>query len=129
VSRSSSINNSPRTRDENINRPSVRQKRHSRKKNPLNLVMELASCDLAAYLAEKGDDVSFSLKYWFCRDIGAGLDALHECGLIHSDLKPENILVFHEGGYKVAKIADFGPSIDEAASSKSTTRLLGTLGW
>jgi serine/threonine protein kinase len=98
------------------------------RKNPLNLVMELASCDLAAYLAEKGDDVSFSLKYWFCRDIGASLDALHECGLIHSDLKPENILVFHEGGYKVAKIADFGLSIDEAASSKSTTRLLGTLG-
>lgn len=37
--------------------------------------------------------------------IGAGLQAIHEAGIVHRDMKPENILLTKEGN---VKIADFG---------------------
>jgi hypothetical protein len=45
-------------------------------------------------------------------DVGNGLLALHESGIIHGDLKPDNILIFTENSPRkfVAKIADFGSS-------------------
>jgi serine/threonine-protein kinase len=48
-----------------------------------------------------------------CAETGAGLNALHERGLIHRDVKPENILFDGKGR---AMIADFGLVKDPGAS-------------
>ncbi len=48
-----------------------------------------------------------------CAEVGSGLGALHENGLIHRDVKPENIL-FDERG--AAMISDFGLVKDPGAS-------------
>jgi serine/threonine protein kinase len=63
--------------------------------------------------------------------IAAGIDVLHECGLIHGDLKSENILVFKDqSGDYVAKVADFGLSIAETVSdTRLSADIGGTRGW
>ncbi|CAG8973485.1 hypothetical protein HYALB_00002810 [Hymenoscyphus albidus] len=96
---------------------------------PFNLVMEIASCNLSKFISNAGVDLSLRMKYWLCRDVGAGLDALHECGIVHGDIKPDNILIFGEGNRAVAKIADFGGSVYGDLSENSRIRLGGTLGW
>ncbi|KAF4629759.1 hypothetical protein G7Y89_g8387 [Cudoniella acicularis] len=96
---------------------------------PLNLVMELADCNLADYLEDKKMEVSLSLKYRICQDTAAGLDALHECGIIHGDLKPENILLYYYKGRFIARLADFGLSRGGHASEPTRLRIGGTLGW
>jgi serine/threonine protein kinase len=80
------------------------------------LILELALADLEAYA---GKDLEWSLKHHLCLDVGTGLDCLHSNGIVHGDLKPKNVLVFenHDDRFGVpviAKLADFGYSIDEA---------------
>jgi serine/threonine protein kinase len=96
---------------------------------PLTLLMELAESNLAKLLAGDAVQVSSSRNYHLCRDIAAGLDAVHDCRLIHGDLKPENVLIFRQNGRLVAKLADFGLSIDEAKSDHARAHLGGTPGW
>ncbi|KAF1984415.1 kinase-like protein [Aulographum hederae CBS 113979] len=97
---------------------------------PVCLVMELARSNLRNFLQEDREGaMPLSLKYQFCRDVSAGLDILHECGLIHGDLKPDNILIFKEGDGFVAKLADFGLSILEASLNTEQSPLGDTLGW
>jgi serine/threonine protein kinase len=93
------------------------------------LVMELADYNLASYLEDKEMELLLSSKYWICYDIAAGLDTLHGCKLIHGDLKPGNILLYRERGRLVAKLADFGMSVDGLASRETGARLGGTFGW
>ena len=48
-----------------------------------------------------------------CSEVGAGIGALHDNGLIHRDVKPENILFDTEGN---CMISDFGLVKDPGAS-------------
>ena len=38
----------------------------------------------------------------------AGVQAVHDAGVVHRDLKPSNVLLSREGGQLVPKVADFG---------------------
>ncbi|KAH8900586.1 kinase-like protein [Thozetella sp. PMI_491] len=60
--------------------------------------------------------MSFESKLDFCRQIGAGLVALHCHGVVHGDVKPENILVFPLSSVRdsfMVKLTDFGHSVLE----------------
>jgi serine/threonine protein kinase len=101
----------------------------SRLQSPPALVMELAESNLATFLEGDAAQISSSRKYSMCHDIGAGLDAIHDCRLVHGDLKPENVLIFRHKDRVVAKLADFGLSVDEAGCDTAGARLGGTPGW
>lgn len=47
-----------------------------------------------------------NLIWYWCIQILAGIEHLHQCGIIHRDLKPENIYIHNKRG--TCKIGDFG---------------------
>ncbi len=51
--------------------------------------------------------LSENLSFQYFQQIVAGIDYLHQLGVVHRDLKPENILISNEN---VIKIVDFGLS-------------------
>ncbi len=57
--------------------------------------------------------------------IGAGLAALHEAGIVHRDLSPNNVMVSGRGDALQAKIIDFGVA-RLATRSPSGTHAVGT---
>ena len=94
----------------------------------LFLAQELALSDLRMFLQEHSNsaELSWSMKYQLCLDVGAGLNATHNLQIVHGDLKPENILVFDQNGL-ITKLSDFGMSLcDETQSGES---IRGTPGW
>lgn len=91
------------------------------------LAFELALGDLGRTLRGM-KELAFETRLGLSCDVGAGLDAIHEFGIIHGDLKPANILVFPSGTGFVAKLADFGLSMDEA-KEEYTKPPGGTPGW
>ena len=90
------------------------------------LALEVAGNTLAGFLYESRR-IPIALRHCISLDIGCGLDALHEIGLIHGDLKPENVLMFFEDDYWVAKLADFGGGADIGQGGNLEGR--GTVGW
>ncbi|OGM43277.1 hypothetical protein ABOM_008652 [Aspergillus bombycis] len=82
------------------------------------LILEAADCGSLSTLSvntlarlELRDRLPIVLRIW--NDVGEGISALHQCGIIHGDLKPDNVLIFanpEESGYR-AKLADFGSAI------------------
>ncbi|KAK0816765.1 hypothetical protein LTS02_005799 [Friedmanniomyces endolithicus] len=92
--------------------------------NPPLLVVELALGHLRTMFEKSPVKVTSGTIQQLSIDIGQGLDAIHEAGIVHCDIKPENILIFenfatnfHGTVPYVAKLADFGLSISEVKES------------
>ncbi|KAH6871023.1 hypothetical protein B0T10DRAFT_611342 [Thelonectria olida] len=77
------------------------------------LIMEGADCGSLDEFIQLADAAwwTLDLALSISADIASGLEALHQCGIVHGDLKPDNILIFErkDGGFR-AKISDFGSS-------------------
>ena len=84
--------------------------------------MPLALGNLADDLrAGLGDDAIVAVM----RDICAGLDYIHRCGITHRDLKPENVLRTQVGTWA---IADFGLSSPAPGAGPRITRSAAGMG-
>jgi serine/threonine protein kinase len=102
--------------------------------NPFNhdqrlpsLVLEYADQGTLLDAVRRGD-MSSTEKRVLCHDTAAGLQALHDVGLIHGDVKADNVLLFSGKDRRVAKLADFGFSLVEGFES-DTIWLGGTRPW
>ncbi|KAJ5605158.1 hypothetical protein N7510_010312 [Penicillium lagena] len=72
---------------------------------------------------------SIRTKLILMGDIGAGLIALHKCGIVHGDLKADNVVVsvtLDRPSMSIAKVSDFGHSILESSAPEKRTRYFGT---
>jgi serine/threonine protein kinase len=91
---------------------------------------------VAVEFAEKGSlreymklTQSIRTKLILMGDVGAGLMALHKCGIVHGDLKIDNVVVFaslERPSGSIAEVFDFGHSILVSSASEKRTRYLGT---
>lgn len=92
------------------------------------IVVEYATYgSLRHYLAES--QRSLRTKIILAGDIAAGLNALHQCGIVHGDLKLENVVVLQSWDRPpgaIAKLCDFGHSIVLAAD-KNHMKYYGTV--
>jgi serine/threonine-protein kinase len=76
-------------------------------------------------LIEKEGPLELTLVVRLCLEIGGGLDALHEAGLVHRDLKPANIMLNGSGS---AHITDFGlAKIRDASILTKAGQALGSM--
>ncbi|KAG6825534.1 hypothetical protein H0H92_003357 [Tricholoma furcatifolium] len=95
----------------------------------LNLFMSLQK--FPAFLRRKNQPSLSKTRLLLCSDVVAGLQHLHDWGIIHGDLKGDNIFI--DGSYR-AYIADFGyASVDPTnlegyTQSKTTWEAGGTTG-
>ncbi len=63
------------------------------------------------------------------RCIVEGLNAIHECGVIHRDIKPDNVLLCGFGADEVAKITDFGVARTKGFDITFGPQPVGTIGY
>jgi serine/threonine-protein kinase len=69
------------------------------------LVMQFVDgTDLKALIAREGA-LPWQRAVAIARDVLAGLNAIHDAGIVHRDIKPQNVLVGRDGAVKVT---DFG---------------------
>jgi hypothetical protein len=91
------------------------------------LVMELVDGeDLETYRRRKGGCLSEDDFLHLMPQLLAGLDFLHDRGIVHLDIKPHNIMVTPAGE---VKITDFGisKSIKEQVGAEQQQSIVGTL--
>ena len=80
------------------------------------LVLELAIADLHSIFEKSHIKMTCGITQQLSIEVGRGLDAIHEAGIIHGDIKPQKILIFEnfsDGVPLIAKLADFGLSVGE----------------
>jgi serine/threonine protein kinase len=56
----------------------------------------------------RDQQIEFSLVAEIMKQVGSGVAAIHEAGLVHRDLKPENIMIKPKTAEVEVKIIDFG---------------------
>jgi len=93
---------------------------------PPFLALELASSDLQALL-DNNTLESWEEELSIITQIGGGLDAIHNAGLLHGDLKPDNILIVVKRGMWVPRLTDFGGAV--RLDGPPELSCLGTTGW
>ncbi|KAH6668205.1 hypothetical protein B0J14DRAFT_641808 [Halenospora varia] len=98
------------------------------------LVMELATeGDLTKFFSGPLGE-NWNVRHHLCLDMAAGLDAIHQSGIIHADFKPENVLIFQNDSKDVplvARLSDFGYSEPEAKAQNGSMIYITALskGW
>jgi serine/threonine protein kinase len=92
------------------------------------LIVEYADKGTLADFFDNEEVVNYDGKKSLCLDIARGLQALHNCQVVHGDLKLLNVLVFsrNDGGYN-AKLSDFGGAILD--SPQAFLQPMGTRPW
>ncbi|KAF2183706.1 hypothetical protein K469DRAFT_206577 [Zopfia rhizophila CBS 207.26] len=88
------------------------------------LIVERAHSSLTAFIKDypiRGDTITtYEIYRKICLDVGRGIEAIHDLGLIHGDVKLDNILLFSKDGKRTAKLSDFG--LTSAAGPEPGTR-------
>lgn len=77
------------------------------------------------------DSLRSHLACDICLEVGRGLEAIHDAGLIHGDIKLDNILIFQDDNRWIAKLSDFGLTAWAQSSSNMQESLeyRGTPRW
>lgn len=81
---------------------------------------------LRTWLVRRGGSLAVDEALGFLRQICAGVQAIHDAGVVHRDLKPSNILI--GPGFRVA-VADLGLAVLDPALVGSSGSVAGTLAY
>ena len=96
------------------------------------LVVERAHSSMSAFIRdEMQGSLSPDNACNICLDIGRGLQAIHNSGMVHGDIKLDNVLIFLEDGRWTAKLSDFGltASAQSLSAGQGTREYRGTPRW
>jgi HAMP domain-containing protein len=90
------------------------------------ITMEYVRGITLRYLLQQTGPLPFSAGLRLARQLGRGLVAAHEVGVLHRDIKPENLIVMPNGN---AKLMDFGiarPTTRMTAGQTQPGTVIGT---
>jgi serine/threonine protein kinase len=99
------------------------------------LILEHADGGTLHNFLQNHPDLTFHQRLTICFDVAEGLEALHQCEIVHGDLKPNNVLIFKPKDAKndqlawVAKLADFGGSVLDVDKDSFGLLSTGTYPW
>ncbi|MGE5609545.1 MAG: serine/threonine-protein kinase [Bacillota bacterium] len=96
--------------------------KHNEEGVPFVIMEFVSGPSLRQLLDECPQGLGAQKAAFFLREIGKGLQYLHDCGIVHRDLKPGNI--FYENGY--VKIGDYG--LSKAISTSQHSEQTVTVG-
>jgi len=104
-----------------IAHPNIVQAHDAREIDGLRfLVMELVEgADLAKLLA-RGGPLPIADACELVRQAAAGLQAVHEHGLVHRDIKPSNLMLTHAGQLKILDLGLARMDVEEAPAAEVT---------
>jgi len=93
-----------------------------------HVVMERLAGTMTALLLKPGGahyGADMELRFALLANVAAGLAYLHAASVIHADVKPDNVLltaVSRWSPYPIAKLADFGESVQRRAGTDTSAR-------
>jgi len=85
-------------------------------------VMEYVEGESLKELIQRERQIPTARAFRILNEVGGGLSAAHEKGVVHRDIKPENIMLTRYGGVKVV---DFGIARVEEPGTRLTTTGMG----